>query len=379
MNSRLYCLPKCSSEPLLSALTEAPELVGFFSYSREDDRDSEGALTRLRRRIQSELSGQLGRSDRSLRLFQDEEAIPPGTLWEAEISTAIEQSAFFIPIITPRVIQSEQCGVEFRKFLEREKAIGRTDLIFPILYIDVPALHERNWRSHPTLGVIGARQYVNWCDYRFEPDGPQVRRAIALFCTKVAAALSRNVVVRPIASTAAVVSAPSSLKPELRPKPQIAVTEQVNSTPSPASLVEPPDEPSGSSELLALVPKPRVTGTSGNLLMLQGVVLSIGLGTYIPSELQLILSVTAVGLLVVGFIAWRSQTVVNVRLSLCASLLGLLTCVACLVAAYYLRLAPVLNLIGGVGIVLCLAAAVLSIIALRRLRVANLVNGGAPA
>ena len=114
----------------MPALTDLPELIGFFSYSRDDDRDSEGGLTLLRRRIQSELRGQLGRSEKTLRLFQDAEAIPPGTLWEGEISGAIEQSAFFIPIISPRVVQSEHCGVEFRKFLDREKGLGRTDLIF---------------------------------------------------------------------------------------------------------------------------------------------------------------------------------------------------------------------------------------------------------
>jgi hypothetical protein len=70
-------LTQQSSELPLPALTDFPELVGFFSYSRDDDRDSEGGLTLLRRRIQSELRGQLGRSEKTLRLFQDAEAIPP--------------------------------------------------------------------------------------------------------------------------------------------------------------------------------------------------------------------------------------------------------------------------------------------------------------
>src|SRR5271169_1832639 len=97
-------------------LTDLSEIVGFLSYSRDDDRDSEGALSTLRRRIQSELRGQLGRSEKTLRLWQDAEAIPPGTLWESQIGGAIEQSVFFIPIITPRVINSEYCRVEFQRF-----------------------------------------------------------------------------------------------------------------------------------------------------------------------------------------------------------------------------------------------------------------------
>ena len=47
---------------MMSSLADLPELVGFFSYSREDDEDSQGALSALRERIQRELRGQLTRS-----------------------------------------------------------------------------------------------------------------------------------------------------------------------------------------------------------------------------------------------------------------------------------------------------------------------------
>jgi hypothetical protein len=178
----------------VAALDELPEIVGFFSYSRDDDRDSDGSLSILRRRIQNELRAQLGRSESALRLWQDAEAIPPGTLWESHIGGAIVQSVFFIPIITPRVIQSKYCQVELERFLAREREIGRTDLVFPVLYIDVPQLKdERRWRDHPVLGAIGSRQYVDWCDFRFELDSPNARRAIAAFCRTVVAALERQV------------------------------------------------------------------------------------------------------------------------------------------------------------------------------------------
>jgi hypothetical protein len=87
----------------MSSLTDLPELVGFFS---EDDAASAGALSALRERIQPELRGQLGRSPKNFRLWQDREAIAPGKLWESEIKAAIEQSVFFIPIVTPTSIRS---------------------------------------------------------------------------------------------------------------------------------------------------------------------------------------------------------------------------------------------------------------------------------
>ena len=66
----------------MSSLAELPNLIGFFSYSREDDEDSMGALSALRDRIQRELRAQLGRSfrDKDFRLWQDKEAIAPGHL-----------------------------------------------------------------------------------------------------------------------------------------------------------------------------------------------------------------------------------------------------------------------------------------------------------
>jgi hypothetical protein len=141
------------------------------------------------------------------------------------------------------VIQSEHCGVEFRKFLDREKALSRSDLIFPILYIDVPELHEdRVWRNHPTLKVIGARQYVNWCDFRFEPDGPQVRRATAQLCTNIGAALRRNVKViepssapmRPTAPPAQPAPIPASIPEPSAPSPP---------SPEPFTVVDPIEPP----------------------------------------------------------------------------------------------------------------------------------------
>ena len=70
---------------------------------------------------------------RNFRLWQDQEAIAPGKDWEAEITRAVEQSVFFIPIVTPRAVGSDYCKFEFASFVAREGALGRGDLVFPIL------------------------------------------------------------------------------------------------------------------------------------------------------------------------------------------------------------------------------------------------------
>jgi hypothetical protein len=182
-----------SETPPNFRLTDLPELVGFFSYSREDDDDAAGRLTALRDAIQRELRGQLGRTRRQLRLWQDKEAIVPGQLWQKEIKVAIEEAVFFIPIITPTVVNSSYCRSEFEFFLEQERMLERSDLVFPILYIRVPELEqESRWRDHPVLSVIGQRQWVDWRQLRLLPvEDLAVRRAIEVFCSKIIETLGR--------------------------------------------------------------------------------------------------------------------------------------------------------------------------------------------
>jgi branched-chain amino acid transport system substrate-binding protein len=177
----------------MSSLADLPELIGFFSYSRDDDESYRGRLSALREAIQHELSAQLGRSRKNFRLWQDHEAIAPGRLWEAEIKAAVEQAVFFIPIVTPRGVNSQHCQFEFESFLARERALGRTDLVFPILYVPVPALeNEAQWRDHPVLSVIGKRQYVDWQTFRYaDAPTPAMREEIARFARKIVEALTR--------------------------------------------------------------------------------------------------------------------------------------------------------------------------------------------
>ena len=77
----------------MSTLAELPELVGFFSYSREDDEAFKGTLSALRDSIHRELSAQLGRSKTTFRLWQDQAAIAPGKLWESEINAAVDSGS----------------------------------------------------------------------------------------------------------------------------------------------------------------------------------------------------------------------------------------------------------------------------------------------
>ncbi len=177
----------------MSSLAKLPDLVGFFSYSREDDEGSRGALSALRDAIQAELSAQLGRNQADFRVWQDKSAIPLGTLWENQITQGINQSVFFVPIVTPRALRSQHCAFEFKSFLAREAELGRDDLVFPILYIPVPELEDEGlWRADPVLKVVGTRQYLNWERFRHRDLGePEVRAKVIQFCRNISNALRK--------------------------------------------------------------------------------------------------------------------------------------------------------------------------------------------
>jgi hypothetical protein len=175
----------------MSSLADLPHLVGFFTYSREDDEGSNRALSALREAIQNELSAQLGRTHKDFRIWQDKSAISLGTLWEKQISQGINESVFFVPIITPRALRSQHCAYEFQAFLTRETELGRDDLVFPILYIPVPALEdEKLWRDDPILRIVATRQYLDWRELRHhDPRSIEVQQKLEWYCRGITNAL----------------------------------------------------------------------------------------------------------------------------------------------------------------------------------------------
>jgi tetratricopeptide (TPR) repeat protein len=187
-----YVKQTISVHSSMSSLADAPDLVGFFSYSREDDEGSGGRLSKLRERIQEELRGQLGRTKRDFRLWQDKVAIAHGELWEDTIKKGISESVFFIPIITPTAVKSRFCKFEFETFLAREKELGRSNLVFPILYIPIPALADDRWHQDPLLAIIGSRQYEQWQNLRqLDPSSTEVALRVEKFCENICKALQQ--------------------------------------------------------------------------------------------------------------------------------------------------------------------------------------------
>jgi hypothetical protein len=177
--------------PTMSSLSVLPKITGFFSYARADDKNSRGGLSELHNRIHSELCILLGRSETDLVLWKDTGEIPHGTLWQELIEQAVAGSIFFIPIVTPAAINSSFCQFEYEAFVRREAELGRSNLVFPILYIDVPELQDAQQRAkHPVLGILHERQYLDWRKFRHDDvTSAEIGRKIEAFCRDITIAL----------------------------------------------------------------------------------------------------------------------------------------------------------------------------------------------
>jgi hypothetical protein len=168
--------------------------TGFWSYASSDDAASEGRLSQLRRLLANQLQGHVGRGE--VHIFQDVAAIPPGTEWERQIDQALQQSSFFIPIITPGFLQSEWCTKEVVRFRAIMEWSGRSDLIVPIHYLDVDGFDtvRRGECFDPAvLTYLRSLQWVNFRPLRLrDPMKEDVQRALDEVATGILNALYRK-------------------------------------------------------------------------------------------------------------------------------------------------------------------------------------------
>jgi 8-oxo-dGTP pyrophosphatase MutT (NUDIX family) len=168
------------------AATGRPRAVGFLSYVHADDEADKGKLTQFRERLESEIQIQIGVP---FTIFQDRRDISWGDSWGSQIESSLDSAVFLIPVITPSFFRSPQSRAEFERFLERERELGRDDLIFPVYYVQCRQLENEN-SPDKIAQIIAKRQYTDWRDLRFEDfSSSRVARRMAELAQHVKAAL----------------------------------------------------------------------------------------------------------------------------------------------------------------------------------------------
>ncbi|WP_420621102.1 toll/interleukin-1 receptor domain-containing protein [Candidatus Poriferisodalis sp.] len=163
------------------------EFAAFLSYAHFGDEYEDGRIADFRRRLSTEVKVQTGRD---FPIFYDRDNILVGQQWRERIEASLDSATFLIVIMTPLFFQSAECENELKLFLERERQLGRNDLIVPIHYIGESTLSVAD---NPLIKVLLDRQYFDATDLRFEPfDSPNSRRLIASLATHIVAALRRD-------------------------------------------------------------------------------------------------------------------------------------------------------------------------------------------
>jgi TIR domain len=162
----------------------AGEPAAFMSYVRFNDQHDDGQLTQFRERLATEVRAQTGEE---FAIFQDRNDIAWGQNWQQRIDEALDAVTLLLVIITPSLFRSPACRDEVTRFLERERALDRADLILPVYYIGAREMDDPGLRDGDELAqVLASRQYADWRELRFEPfTSPLVRKAIALLALRM--------------------------------------------------------------------------------------------------------------------------------------------------------------------------------------------------
>ena len=159
--------------------------AAFMSYVRFDDQHDDGQLSQFRKRLGDEVRALTGEQD--FAIFQDRNDIAWGQNWQQRIDEALDAVTLLLVIITPSLFRSPACRAEFHKFLDRERALGREDLILPVYYISAREMDDPGLRRADEMAmVLASRQLADWRELRFEPfTSPLVRKAITQLASRI--------------------------------------------------------------------------------------------------------------------------------------------------------------------------------------------------
>lgn len=153
---------------------EVTRPTGFVSYVHKDDGDSKGRVLNLIREIEAEFSLLTGED---LEIFVDRSSIEWGDKWRARIDSALQDTTFFIPIVTPRFFKSQECRNELLKFAVLARSLDAEELILPILFVNVDGLDEDS--DDEAISLVARTQYFDWRELRLsDEDSAEYRQAV---------------------------------------------------------------------------------------------------------------------------------------------------------------------------------------------------------
>jgi TIR domain len=178
-------------------MTVEPQV--FLSYVHDDDETFNGAVGKLRKRLENAYKTANGSK---LRVFFDKDGIEWSMPWLDRLDIALADSWFLIPIVTPAYIESEQCCREFKVFLEIESRLNRNDLILPLVFFKPWQLEDDN-RKDVVVTVLRKRQWRDWCAHAYlDPNDTALTSALLSLASELGNAVRNYSVLSALAGFA---------------------------------------------------------------------------------------------------------------------------------------------------------------------------------
>lgn len=153
----------------------------FLSYARSDNDRENGRIIRLKGLIENEFQTLTGES---IEIFTDQVEILWGQDFRSRLNQALQETTFFIPVLTPTYFTRDECRNEFSQFVTSAEELGLNQLLLSIRYIPVADMRED---SLDQLKAIAARmQFTPWDQLRLlDEDSPPYRQAINHLATRL--------------------------------------------------------------------------------------------------------------------------------------------------------------------------------------------------
>ncbi|RKR20512.1 toll/interleukin-1 receptor domain-containing protein [Arthrobacter oryzae] len=165
----------------------------FLSYAHVDNEREDGRIRRLAELLRAEFEFLTGET---IDIFVDSAEIRWGHDFRAQLDEALQNTTFFIPVLTPTYFLREECRKEMVQFVSSARSLGLQELLMSIRYTPVPDLREG---STDELKDIAARmQFEPWDDVRLlEETSSPYRTRIHRLATRLVE-LTRDLEARPV-------------------------------------------------------------------------------------------------------------------------------------------------------------------------------------
>lgn len=169
----------------------------FISYAQFDDEFEAGALSRFRAELSHTLRFVSGGE---VTVFNEGTDIEVGQPVQEHISQSLNEAMVLVPVITPSFFKDPACQNILTRFLERERQLGRNDLVLAVYYHHVPALETTS--DDLLIHDIAQRRMLDWQPLRGKDfSAPQVRQEMEFLAKRIIAIIDELKVVQQAGAT----------------------------------------------------------------------------------------------------------------------------------------------------------------------------------